>query len=298
MKKRALGRNLDVLLSRTKPTAEKPTQDDTQTPTTVSSDGLQYLAVTQLQRGRYQPRKEIPPETIRELADSIKAQGIIQPIIVRKVSADNYEIIAGERRWRAAQLANLTKVPVVIKDIPDEAALAMALIENIQREDLNAIEEAIALQRLIDEFGMTHQQVASAVGKSRTTVTNLLRLLGLKPEVKLLLETGKLEMGHARALLTLEDAQQVHLAQKVVQEGLSVRDTEQFAMRLQQAKTKTSEPKIIDGDLQRLQQKVSLQLGATVKLNHNRKGKGKMTIHYNNLKELDKILVRIAETSV
>lgn len=297
MKKRALGRNLDVLLSRTKPAAEKEIPDNTSAPTSVSSDGLQYLAVTQLQRGRYQPRKEIPPETIRELADSIKAQGIIQPIIVRKVSANNYEIIAGERRWRAAQLANLTEVPVVIKDIPDEAALAMALIENIQRENLNAIEEAIALQRLIDEFGMTHQQVATAVGKSRTTVTNLLRLLGLKPEVKLLLETGQLEMGHARALLTLENAQQLHLAQKVVQEGLSVRDTEQFAMRMQQAKNKSAEPKIVDGDLQRLQQKVSLQLGATVKLNHNRKGKGKMTIHYSNLKELDKILVRIAETS-
>jgi ParB family chromosome partitioning protein len=294
MKKRALGRNLDVLLSRSKSTETK-TQQHAATAANVNT-GLQHLAVETLQRGRYQPRKEIAPETIQELADSIKAQGIIQPIVVRPISADKYEIIAGERRWRAAQLAGLREVPVIIKDIPDEAALAIALIENIQRENLNSIEEAIALQRLIDEFGMTHQQVASAVGKSRTTVTNLLRLLSLQSDVKTFVEQGKLEMGHARALLALDDFKQLQLARRVVEQGMSVRETEELAAKLQKLTAIPAElPKSMNNEMHQLQQKISLQLGAMVKLNHNKRGKGKMVIHYNNLKELDRILDKLVD---
>lgn len=285
MKKRGLGRNLEVLLSRTKPVEVKTNS--------VSKEELRHLPIELLQRGRYQPRKDFPADKLQELADSIRTQGIIQPIIVR-ANQGHFEIIAGERRWRAAQLAGLTEVPVLIKEISDGAALAVALIENIQREDLNPIEEAIALQRLLDEFAMTHQQIADAVGKSRTAVTNLLRLLSLQPEVKGLVEQGQLEMGHARALLALTDPLQSQLARKIVHEGLSVRETERLVSQWQKPKTKFDDiPKKIDPDIQKLQQKLSDQLGTLVVFKHGAKGKGKVMIHYNNLDELEGILTRI-----
>lgn len=288
MKKRGLGRNLEVLLSRTKPLDEATSF--------VPSAGLelQQLPIELLQRGRYQPRKEFPPEKMEELADSIRAQGIIQPIIARAIANGRYEIIAGERRWRAAQLAGLSEVPVLVKEIADKAALAIALIENIQRENLNPIEEAIALQRLLDEFSMTHQQIAHSVGKSRTMVTNLLRLLSLQPEVKTLVEQGKLEMGHARALLALTGASQSKLAQKICVEELSVRETERLVSQWQNPTTKPNGlSKEIDPDIQKLQQQLSGQLGALVVFQQGAKGKGKMVIHYNNLDELEGILARI-----
>ncbi len=286
MKKRGLGRNLEVLLSRsTKPVEVKVDA--------VAEDVLRHLSIELLQRGRYQPRKEFPADKMEELADSIRAQGIIQPIIVRPNNA-HYEIIAGERRWRAAQLAGLTEVPVLIKHIPDEAALAIALIENIQRENLNPIEEAVALQRLLDEFSMTHQQIATAVGRSRTTVTNLLRLLSLQPEVKTLVEQSKLEMGHARALLTLIGPAQSQLARKIVAEGLSVRETERLVNQLQKSTDKPNGlVKKVDPDVQKLQQKLSDQLGMLVTFQHSAKGKGKMMIHYKNLDDLEGILARL-----
>ncbi|HIF54477.1 MAG: ParB/RepB/Spo0J family partition protein, partial [Methylococcales bacterium] len=215
-RKRGLGRGLNALLGDVPLKAEEKVQN------------LQTLPIEFLQRGKYQPRKDMNPETLRELADSIKAQGIIQPIVVRLIAGQQYEIIAGERRWRAAQLAALQEVPVVIKQLDDRSVLAVALIENIQREDLNALEEAEALRRLLDEFEMTHQQIAEAVGKSRATVSNLLRLLDLHSDVKRLLEKGLIEMGHARALLSLQDDKQMEIATKVVEKGLTVRAVEKL----------------------------------------------------------------------
>jgi ParB family chromosome partitioning protein len=288
MKKRGLGRNLNVLLSRT-PSIE------TEVRTLTQQEGdLRHLPIETLQRGRYQPRKEIAQGALQELADSIRAQGIIQPIVVRALSANRYEIIAGERRWRAAQLAALSTVPVLIKNIPDEAALAIALIENIQRENLNPIEEALALQRLIDEFSMTHAQVAEVVGKSRATISNLLRLLSLQPTVRTLLEQGKIEMGHARALLALSAVMQIELARKVAEKNLSVRETEHLVNQWQSDGAKPSAPfRKLDPDIQRLQQKLSEQIGAPVIFKHGSRGKGKMIIHYSNLDELEGILAKI-----
>jgi ParB family transcriptional regulator, chromosome partitioning protein len=257
-------------------------------------EDLRQLPIEILQRGRYQPRREMAAEALQELADSIRSHGVLQPIIVRNIEKDNYEIIAGERRWRAAQLAGLTEIPVIIKNISDQATLAIALIENIQRENLNAVEEAIALQRLLDEFGMTHQQVAEAVGKSRTTVTNLLRLLNLVPEVKTLLEQKKIEMGHARALLALDSIKQIDAAQTIIRQNLSVRETERLVQSYQHPKTKIKAGfKIADPDISGLQKDISDKLGAKVLLQHNKHGKGKMVIHYNNLDQLDGILSRI-----
>lgn len=295
MKKRGLGRNLEVLLSRTKsPVEMKPISTIVTSSATVEGIELHHLPIELLQRGRYQPRKEFPEEKMQELANSIRVQGIIQPIIARLVMNGRYEIIAGERRWRAAQLAGLKEVPVIVKEIQDDSALAIALIENIQRENLNPIEEAIALQRLLDEFSMTHQQIAHSVGKSRTTVTNLLRLLSLQPDVKSLVEQGKLEMGHARALLALTGDWQSKLAQKICAESLSVRETERLVSQWQNPTTKANGlSKEIDPDIQKLQQKLSGQLGALVVFQQTAKGKGKMVIHYNNLNELEGILARI-----
>ncbi len=304
MKKRGLGRNLDVLLSRTRttPLTPVPTSPETTAPTATENNNgeqLSKLPLQSLQAGRYQPRKDFAPEALQELADSIRTQGVIQPIVVRKINNERYEIIAGERRFRAAQLAGLTEIPAVIKDIPDEAALAISLIENIQRENLNPLEEATALQRLGDEFGLTHQEIAGAVGKSRAAVTNLLRLLTLQPDVKLLIENGDIEMGHARALLALNDLAQSQAARTVVTRGLSVRETEDLVRKWQgDAANSYRLPKKADPNITRLQQQLSEHLGAAVVCKHNNKGKGKLIVHYSNLMQLEGILERMktAET--
>jgi ParB family chromosome partitioning protein len=315
-KRRGLGRGLDALLGMAPATA-----DTTETETKVSSAvkmvaetqsaaepeaksssapatavaGEQYqLDIDLIRRGRYQPRRNFDEEKLRELADSIAAQGVIQPIVVRPVN-DHYEIIAGERRWRAAQLAELSKIPVVIRDVDDQAAMAMALIENIQRDDLNPLEEAGALQRLLDEFSLTHQQIAQAIGKSRTTVTNLLRLMELEADAKELLEQGKLEMGHARTILGLKGAQQSQAAATVVRSGLSVRETEKLVRRMQglDAKPAPVAEKSVDPNIRSLEQQLCDKLGAIVKLQSGAKGKGRLVISYNSLEELDGILEHI-----
>ncbi|WAK02229.1 ParB/RepB/Spo0J family partition protein [Methylobacter sp. YRD-M1] len=278
LKKRGLGRGLDALLGDVSAKEEK---QQTQT-----------LPIEYMQRGKYQPRKDINPERLQELADSIKAQGIIQPVVVRKIAQEKYEIIAGERRWRAAQLAGLQQVPVVIKEIDDRAAMAIALIENIQREDLNPLEEADALKRLLDEFAMTHQQIADAVGKSRTTITNLLRLMELQPEVKKLLANGQLEMGHARALLSLDGVKQVAAAHKIANEGLTVRAAERL-VKDAHAEPKIQKVKVIDKDTLRLQEDLTAKFGAKVFINHKENGTGKLVIAYSSLEELDGILEQI-----
>ncbi|MBK8816705.1 MAG: ParB/RepB/Spo0J family partition protein [Methylococcaceae bacterium] len=276
--KRGLGRGLDALLG---DVSAKETATATNT-----------LPIEYLQRGKFQPRKDMNPEKLQELADSIKAQGIIQPIVVRKIGQNKYEIVAGERRWRAAQLAGLQEVPVVVKDIDDRATMAIALIENIQRQDLNPLEEAEALRRLLDEFTMTHQQIADAVGKSRATVTNLLRLMELQPEVKKLLINGQLEMGHARALLALDGASQVAVAQKIAKEGLTVRMAEKL-VKDAQTETKPEKAKAIDTDTLRLQNELTAKLGAKVIIEHKTNGAGKMVISYASLEELDGIIEQI-----
>lgn len=278
-KKRGLGRGLGELLGDVGQPQEKP-------------QSVQTLPIEYLQRGKYQPRRDMDPEKLKELADSILAQGVIQPIIVRKLDAENkYEIIAGERRWRASQLAELSEVPVVVKDIDDRTVMAIALIENIQREDLSALEEAEALRRLQDEFELTHQQIATAVGKSRTTVTNLLRLLELASEVKILLGKGQLEMGHARALLGLEEAKQIEIANKTVKQGLTVRAVEKLVREQQQDKAIVV--KQIDPDTLRLQRELSEKTGSKVEINHQASGKGKLIFNYTSLEELDGIIKKI-----
>ena len=274
--KRGLGRGLDALLGDISVAEEK-------------KQHLQSLPIESMQRGKYQPRKDLNPEKLQELADSIKAQGIIQPIVVRKISFEKYEIVAGERRWRASQLAGLTQIPVVIKEIDDRTAMAMALIENIQREDLNPLEEAEALKRLLDEFEMTHQLIAEAIGKSRTTVTNLLRLMDLHPDVKKLLLSNHLEMGHARALLSLEGSKQVALANKVIKEGLTVRATERL-VKESHADPKNQKIKLIDNDTVKLQDELTGKLGAKVTIDHKENGSGKLVITYTSLDELDGII--------
>jgi len=286
VKKRGLGKSLDALLAYTSTDTQNSPEENQE----HAQEKLTELTVGMIQRGKYQPRREMDPESLEELANSIRQQGIIQPLIVRPIG-DKYEIIAGERRWRAAKLAGLSHVPVIIRDIPDEAAIAIALIENIQRENLNPIEEAIALERLIKEFGMTHQQVAEAVGKSRTSVTNLLRLLSLPKDIKDLLERGVLEMGHARTLITLPEAVQLEAAEIIVARGLSVRETENLVRRLQSNETaKTTEAEALDPDIMHLQQSLSQHLKLRVAISCNAKGKGKLVIHYRNLAELDNLV--------
>ena len=289
-KKRGLGRGLDALLGASSPATT--TLDETKSGTTPESS-LTTLPLDKMQRGKYQPRQDMHTESLNDLADSIRAQGLVQPIVVRPIGPDEYEIIAGERRWRAAQLAGLDEVPVVIRNVPDEAAIAMALIENIQREDLNPLEEAVALQRLINEFSMTHQQAAEAVGRSRAAVSNLLRLQELNDDVKRLLQKGELEMGHARALLGLSGGQQSETAHSVAKRGLSVRETERLVQSLTKDKPKKSMGNQLDPDIRRFQDELSDLLGAKVDIQHSQKGKGKLTIHYNNLDELDGILKHI-----
>lgn len=286
-KKRGLGKSLDALLAYAG--TEPQTSPETDSATSSTAEKLTQLSVDRIQRGKYQPRREMDAQALEELANSIRTQGIIQPLIVRPIG-NKYEIIAGERRWHAAQLAGLTEVPVIIRHIPDEAAIAMALIENIQREDLNPVEEAAALDRLIKEFGMTHQQVAEAVGKSRTSVTNLLRLLALPEEVKLMMEQGLLEMGHARTLITLPETAQLEAAQLIVSRQLSVRETENMVRHLQSPESKQKAQKHMDPDIMHLQDSLSKQLKLRVAIQCNAKGRGKLVIHYRSLAELDGIL--------
>lgn len=256
---------------------------------------LRELPLDLIQRGRFQPRRDMDPESLTELAESIRQQGVMQPVVVRPIGEGDFELIAGERRWRAAQQAGLDRIPALIRDVPDEAAIAMALIENIQRENLNPIEEALALQRLQEEFGLTQGQVAEAVGKSRTTITNLLRLTALSQEVRVMLEHGDLEMGHGRAMLTLPPEQQVPLARQVVAKALSVRQTELLVRQMQEKAGKAAKPRRQeqDPDIRRLQESLSDRLGASVAISHGRRGKGKLVIEYNSLDELDGILGHI-----
>ncbi len=296
-KQGGLGKGLEALLGQNKASSLQPAKASDEVNQAKTPVGhSQSLPVDVIQRGNYQPRRDMHPDTLEDLASSIKSQGIIQPIVVRPISQDRYEIIAGERRWRAAQIAGLTKVPVIIRDIPNESAIAMALIENIQREDLNPIEEAIALQRLQNEFDLTQQEVAEAVGKSRTTVTNLLRLMTLTEEVRVMLEHGDLEMGHARALLTLDSEQQTDIAKTVVAKDLSVRQTEALVRRAQSSK-KTPEGGLdeekINPDIKQLEERLSAKIGTSVNIQHTAKGKGKLIFKYSNLDELDSILNRI-----
>jgi ParB family chromosome partitioning protein len=288
-KRRGLGRGLDALL--TKPSVDLTGNLGDKTDTPSKNAELHNLPIEQLHPGKYQPRKDMSAEALDDLANSIKSQGIIQPIIVRPVSEHSYEIIAGERRWRAAQLAALDTVPCLIKHVPDEAAVAIALIENIQREDLNAMEEAIALERLLIEFELTHQEVADAVGKSRTAVSNLLRLNNLNSEVKTLLEHGDIEMGHARALLALDNDIQTNTARIVVAKELNVRETEALIKKLQQP-AKEIVTKLVDPNTKALEQNLSEKLGSHVAINHNKQGKGKLVISYSDLSELDGIVSR------
>ena len=297
-KKRGLGRGLDALLSSSKPAPSPSKEHDTSNVSeavqnaAANNSELQKLPIEFLHSGKYQPRKDMSEEALEELASSIRSQGIIQPIVVRPIAHNSFEIIAGERRWRAAQIAKLETVPCIIKDVPDEAAVAIALIENIQREDLNAMEEAVALNRLLVEFELTHQQVADAVGKSRTTVTNLLRLNNLNSDVKILLEHGDIEMGHARCLLALEGEVQSDAARLAAAKALTVRETEKLVRSILEpvpAKEVTEK----DPDVKQLEQQLAENLGAKVEINYNKKGKGKLVISYTNLDELDGILNRI-----
>jgi ParB family chromosome partitioning protein len=321
MKKKKLGKGLDALLGG----ALKKTQiDDSTSPEAVAAaiaaapvvtaqdvtaqektpkDGqLVKLPVEWLQRGKYQPRRDMDAAALEELANSIKAQGVMQPIVVRPVTNDNnniirYEIIAGERRWRATQIAGIDTIPAVVRDVGDDAAIAMALIENIQRENLNPMEEAVAMQRLKEQYDLTHQEVADAVGKSRVTVTNLLRLITLTDEVRRMLERGDLEMGHARALLGLTENAQREAANHVVNKNLSVRQTEALVRNLHQQAEQEKEGKSVeikmDPDIRRLQDDLSEKIGVPVLVQHSAKGKGKLVLKYNSLDELDGILAHI-----
>ncbi len=280
-KLKGLGRGLDALLS----------------VTDSAEDRLQTLPVHSIRPGKYQPRTHMDAEALAELADSIRAQGVIQPVVVRETGFGDYELIAGERRWRASQLAGLTDIPAVIRTVPDESALAMALIENIQRQELDPLEEAQGLRRLIDEFGMTHESAAQAVGRSRSAVSNLLRLLSLPEPVQDMLHRGGIEMGHARALLALPVLDQVELAQEVVAEGLSVRDVERRVQQQLTDKPVVQAQKKRDPDIERLAEEVSGWLGAAVSIRHGSAGKGQITIRYASLDELDGLLEKLQAKS-
>ena len=296
-KKRGLGRGLDALLGPARSAAKPVAAATTDGAVSEAVGGeLRTLGVEQLQRGKYQPRVDMHNDSLEDLADSIRAQGVVQPIVVRPIDGGKYEIVAGERRWRAAQLAELQDVPVVVRDMDDRTAIAVALIENIQRENLNPLEEAHALERLIGEFEMTHQQAAEAVGRSRTAVSNLLRLLELGAVATAMVQRGELEMGHARALLALGDARQAEAAQQVVDGGLSVRATERLVKKLlaagDQPGTRKPPPRR-DPNLVSLEQDLSDRIGAPVQLQPGQKGKGRLVISYNSLDELDGILEHI-----
>jgi len=285
--KRGLGRGLDALLGNMTETPSGETS-------AIGKDKLAQLPIEKISRGQYQPRRDFEPEALQELANSISSQGVMQPILVRAFGeAGRYEIIAGERRWRAAQLAGLDTIPAVIREVNDEAAMAMGLIENIQRQDLNAVEEAVALNRLQTEFGLTQQQVADAIGKSRATVANLLRLLSLSPPVSQMLENGDLEMGHARALLPLDEKQQLLAARQVVDRELSVRQTEALVKKLQNRMEHPKVPVRVDPDVARLERELSDQLGTSVVIRQGKNGKGEMVTRYNSNAKFGGILGHI-----
>ena len=294
-KKRGLGGSgLDALLAGASKAKNSQSGHASEGTALSSKEVLKQIPIEYLQPGQYQPRKDMHPEGLEELAASIKVQGIMQPIVVRRISNSDtkYEIIAGERRWRAAQIAGLDTVPALVRDVSDEAAIAMALIENIQRENLNPMEEAVALHRLQVEFELTQQQVAEAVGKSRVTVTNLLRLMNLNEDVKIMLEHGDIEMGHARALLGLHDQHQSEAGRQVVAKGFTVRQTEALVRDWHQQSNAPTKPKA-NPDIHRLETNLGERLGAKVELKHNSKGKGKLVISYSSLDELDGILGHI-----
>lgn len=292
-RKKRLGRGLDALLS--KPVTEAVTDAGS------AADGFRNIPLDLLKRGQYQPRVDMRQESLKDLADSIRSKGVVQPIVVRPIGTSGdtqrYEIVAGERRWRAAQLAGIDEIPALVRAVADEDAIAMALIENIQREDLNPLEEARALERLIREFDLTHAEAASAVGRSRAAVTNLLRLQDLADKVKPLLEQRKLDMGHARALLSISDpVQQLDAARQVVRRGMSVRDTERLVKRVLEGKARAKKAKpeaSSNADIRRLEIEISETLGAKVRVEHTQKGSGKLVIAYNSLDELDGILKHI-----
>ena len=278
MKNRGLGRGLDALLSN---------DGDNQS----SEETSNLIALDKLISGKFQPRKNFNQDTLKELADSIKAQGIIQPILVRMISNNQYEIIAGERRWQAAKIANLKEVPVIIKDISDSTALAMALIENIQREDLNVIEEARGIKRLIDEFNITHEEAAEAVGKSRTTVSNILRLLNLCEHAQKALETKKIEMGHARAILSLSPIDQTMMCQKIINQQLTVREVEKAVSKGETKKIPSKQSK--DNDIKRMENELSDRFGTNISINHEQSGKGSINFKYTNLDDLERIIKKL-----
>ena len=279
IKPKGLGRGLDALLG----------GEETR------KDALMTLAVSKIRPGKYQPRTKMDQEALAELAASIKTQGLMQPVLVRPVERDRYELIAGERRWRAAQMAGLDHVPALVREVPDEAALAMGLSENIQRENLNALEEAAGLQRLVQEFKMTHQQAADAVGRSRSAASNLLRLLNLAKPVQAMVMEGVLEMGHARALLALDGAQQVEAANRTAARGLSVRETEALAQQMQMLRTPGSaRKKKVDRDIARLEEDASGKIGTTVEIKAGKKGTGKLVLHYASFEHLDEMLAKLS----
>ncbi len=292
VKKRGLGRGLDALLGGAQAAAGEASEDS------PASGAPALIELDLIQRGRFQPRRHFDEDKLRELADSIAAQGVIQPIVVRPTTGKEYELIAGERRWRAAQLAGLGDIPAVIRHVDDQSAMAMGLIENIQRDDLNPLEAAEALHRLLEEFELTHQQIAQAVGKSRTTVTNLMRLLELNPDVKAFVDERQLEMGHARALMALQGDDQSQAAALVVKKGMSVRETEALVRKLKQAASEPNKPNANssvedDPDVRRMLQGLTEKLGAQVQLKQSAGGKGKLTISYNSLDELEGIMAHI-----
>ena len=277
MKPKGLGRGLDALLG-----------GDGAPP----REAMLTLPVTRIRPGRYQPRTKMDQQALAELAGSIRAQGLMQPLLVRPVDRDRYELIAGERRWRAAQMAGLEEVPVLVREVPDEAALAMSLIENIQRENLNPMEEAAGLERLIEEFRMTHEQAADAVGRSRSATTNLLRLLKLAKPVQEMVMEGALEMGHARALLALDGARQIEAGNRIAARGLSVRETEAWVQKMLRGPGQRRRRKA-DRDLARLEEEVAERLGTTVEIRAGRKGSGKLVLHYSGLEHLEQLLKKL-----
>lgn len=307
MKKRGLGRRLEELLAGSNKTVgidnitsaaiNAGSTPNTEAEERTESDGevkgdasLRMMPIDRIQPGRYQPRKVFQDEALQELADSIKSQGVIQPVVLRP-SGSGYELVAGERRWRAAQIAGLHEIPAVVQNINDDAAIAMGLIENIQREDLNPIEEAEALQRLIDEFDMSHLETAEVIGRSRTSVTNLLRLLKLNTDVRTLLEHGDIDAGHAKVLLALEGIAQSEAARAVVDKSMTVREAESYIRNLQQPSVKTQQP--LDPNIQSLQTELSDRLGAKVQIKQSAKGKGKLIISYSSHDELEGVMERI-----
>lgn len=286
-KKKALGRNLNALLGKTRAVAEKTDPEG-------EASALKNLPLDVIQPGRYQPRSAMDPDKLAELSESIKAQGLVQPVVVRPLAKPGtYELIAGERRWRATRMAGKTTIPAIVREVADEATLALALIENIQRENLNPLEEAVALKRLIDEFDLTHAQAAESVGRSRAAVSNLLRLLELAPEVREMVDQRLLDMGHARALLALDRADQVRAGQQVISLELSVRQTEALVRRLREGRPEKKPVARKSPDIERLEQELTESLCAPVSLRHQASGKGQVTIRYSSLDELDGILERM-----